>query len=158
MLEDKSPECSEAGYHEGCLCRMFSSLHRAMLELCQSDHRVFYPSGWVASSRKSPGGSKLLPFTDDGGHCAHWDLQYYSLSQRCASIQSCLGGLQTIALTCVLTCTVNYGTFYRKVCSFPNHDKSTEFITVESGCRNFRRMISGNKIHLNSLLRVCEYM
>ena len=28
-----------------------------------------------ASSRKSPGGSELLPFTDDGGHCAHWDLQ-----------------------------------------------------------------------------------
>ena len=28
-----------------------------------------------ASSRKSPGGSELFPFMDDGGHCAHWDLQ-----------------------------------------------------------------------------------
>ena len=28
-----------------------------------------------ASSRKSPGGSELLPFTDDGGHFAQWDLQ-----------------------------------------------------------------------------------
>uniref|UniRef100_A0A4W4EAZ1 phosphatidate phosphatase n=1 Tax=Electrophorus electricus TaxID=8005 RepID=A0A4W4EAZ1_ELEEL len=33
--------------------------------------------GWAASSRKSPGGSKLLPFMEDGGHCAHWDLQCY---------------------------------------------------------------------------------
>uniref|UniRef100_A0A8C4T206 Solute carrier family 5 member 5 n=1 Tax=Erpetoichthys calabaricus TaxID=27687 RepID=A0A8C4T206_ERPCA len=30
---------------------------------------------WPASSRKSPGGFEPLPLTDDGGHCAHWDLQ-----------------------------------------------------------------------------------
>jgi len=41
--------------------------------------------GWAASSRKSPGGSKLLQFTDDGGHCA--------------SIKNCLGGLKTIPWT-----------------------------------------------------------
>ncbi|KAK3564319.1 hypothetical protein QTP86_012404 [Hemibagrus guttatus] len=29
----------------------------------------------MACSRKSPGGSKLLPFTDDEGHYADWDLQ-----------------------------------------------------------------------------------
>ena len=26
---------------------------------------------WTARSRKSSGGSKVLPFMDDGGHCAH---------------------------------------------------------------------------------------
>ena len=30
-----------------------------------------------ASSRKSPGGSELLPFMDDGGHCAHWEIFLY---------------------------------------------------------------------------------
>jgi hypothetical protein len=29
---------------------------------------------WAASSRKSLGGSKLLPFKDDGGHCVLGDL------------------------------------------------------------------------------------
>ena len=52
-------------------------------ELGQSDHRVLGhlpdqgPSlpiaqfGWAASSRESFGGSKLLPFKNDGGHC-YW--------------------------------------------------------------------------------------
>ena len=56
-------------------------------ELCQSDHRVLGhlpdqgPSppiaqiGGVASSRKSLGGSKLLPFKNDGGNCVLGDLQ-----------------------------------------------------------------------------------
>ena len=30
--------------------------------------------GWVARSRKILGGSKLLTFTNFGGHCALWDL------------------------------------------------------------------------------------
>ena len=30
---------------------------------------------WPASSTKSPSGSKPLPFMDDGGHWAHWDIQ-----------------------------------------------------------------------------------
>jgi hypothetical protein len=62
-------------------------LHRGTLELCQSDHRVLGhlpdqgPSapiarfGWAASSRKSLGGSKLLSFNCDGGHCVLGDLQ-----------------------------------------------------------------------------------
>ena len=56
-------------------------------ELCQSDHLVLGhlpdqgPSppiaqlGWAASSRKSLGGSKRIPFKNDGGHCILGDLQ-----------------------------------------------------------------------------------
>ena len=124
-----------------------------------SDHRVLGhspdkgPSPPIAqfrrpaSSRKSPGGSKLLPFTDDGSHCAQWDLQssrifFCAFPQICSSRQSCLGGLQAIPLTsclvCALTCTVNCGTLYRQVCAFPNHVQSTEFTTggLQLCCRN----------------------
>ena len=31
--------------------------------------------GWAAGSRKSLGGSKLLPFKNDGGHCVLVNLQ-----------------------------------------------------------------------------------
>ena len=56
-------------------------------ELCQSDHLVLghLPDqgssppdsyvGRVASSRKSPGGFKLLPFKIDVGYCVLQDLQ-----------------------------------------------------------------------------------
>ena len=91
-------------------------LHRGTLELCQSDHRVLGhlpgqgPSppiaqfGRVASSRKSLGGSKLLPFKNDGGRCVLGDLQclqtfFAALPQICASTHSCLGALRTICLT-----------------------------------------------------------
>ena len=72
---------------DGCPFGRFSHLHRGTLEPCQSDHRVLGhlpdqgPSppiaqfGWAASSRKSLGGSKLLPFKNDGGHCVLGDLQ-----------------------------------------------------------------------------------
>ena len=84
-------------------------------EPCQSDHRVLghlpdqgpspliAQSGWAASSRKSIGGYKLLPFKNDGGHCVHGDLQRCkkvdTLPQICALKQSCLGDLRTIPLT-----------------------------------------------------------
>jgi hypothetical protein len=55
-------------------------------ELCQSDRVLGHlpdqdPSpliaqiGWVASSRKSLGCSKLIPFKNDGGHCVLGNLQ-----------------------------------------------------------------------------------
>lgn len=75
---------------KGCPFRRLSSLHRAMVDICQSDHWVFwstpYPDtqvGWMASSR-------CLPFIHEGGHCAYWDLKYcfYTLHHICASIQS----------------------------------------------------------------------
>ena len=72
---------------DGCPSGRFSHLHRGTLELCQSDHQVLGhlpdqgPSppiaqfGWADSSRKSLGGSKLLPFKNDGGHYVLGDLQ-----------------------------------------------------------------------------------
>ena len=38
-------------------------------------HTVIAQFGWAASSRKSLGGSELLPFKNDGGHCVLGDLQ-----------------------------------------------------------------------------------
>jgi hypothetical protein len=60
----------------------FSHLHRGTLELCQIDHRVLGhlpdqgPCPLIAqfvqaaSSKKILGGSKLIPFKNDGGHCS----------------------------------------------------------------------------------------
>ena len=71
---------------DGCPPGSVSHLHRGTLELCQSDHWVLGhlldlgPSplisqfGQAASSRKSLGGSKLLPFKNDGGHCVLGEL------------------------------------------------------------------------------------
>ncbi len=59
-------------------------------------------------------------------------------------------------LDCALTCIVNCGTLYRQVCAFPNHVQSTEFTTggLQSSYRNVSRMISGNRMHLSSILSV----
>lgn len=65
----------------------FSFLHKAILELCQSHH--WDPTGsWSLLRLSTPNQSDrpgsqlweeflvlLFPFTDDGGHCTHWDLQ-----------------------------------------------------------------------------------
>ena len=86
------------------------------MELCQSDHRdlrhlpdqgsspPIAQFGWAASSRKSLGGSKLLPFKNDGGYCGPVDLQrcrhvFSTLPQISASTQSCLGALWAIIST-----------------------------------------------------------
>ena len=78
-------ECCRDGSPSG----RFSHLHRETLERCQSDHWVLGhlpdqgPSppnaqfGRAASSRKSLGGSKLLPIENGGGHCVLGNLQYY---------------------------------------------------------------------------------
>lgn len=74
----------------------------------------FFVPGQQASSRKSPRGSKLLPFMGDGGHCAHLELQYCRnvcvLFPRSVP-QSCVRGLQIVPGLhgLVYTCTVNYG-------------------------------------------------
>ena len=56
--------------------------------------------GRAASSRKSLGGSKLLTFKNDGGHCVLGDLQYCRIVlvafPRSVPTQSCLGALRTI--------------------------------------------------------------
>ncbi|TQW86568.1 hypothetical protein D1N63_19805, partial [Clostridioides difficile] len=67
--------CCRDGYPSGS----FSHLHRGTLELCQSDQGLSPPIaqfGRAASSRKSLGGSKLLPFKNDGGTCVLGDIQY----------------------------------------------------------------------------------
>ena len=81
------------------------------MDLCQCDHRVLGPLpvspiaqfGRAASSRKSLGGSKLLPF-NNVGHGVLGDLQmlqmfFGTLTQICASKQSCLGALRTVPST-----------------------------------------------------------
>jgi len=105
------------------------------------------------SSRKSTGGSTLLPFTDDGGHCAHWDLQWCrnvsvpfsrSVPQYnpvWAVYRQCLG---PHGLVCALTCTVNCGTLYRWVCVFQiMSNQLPQFTTggLQSSCRNTSRMM-----------------
>ena len=93
----------------------------------------------VASSWKSLGGSKLLPFKNAGGHCVLVDLQWcrnvlvpFPRSvPRLNPVVSPLYGqfLQPHGLVFALTCTVNCLTLYRQVCAFPIHVQSIEFTT-----------------------------
>lgn len=55
---------------------------------------------------------------------------------------------------CALTCTVDYEALCWQLCAFPNHVQSAEFTTGGHGssCRNIWQMISGNKMHLTSIL------
>uniref|UniRef100_UPI00358F3A5E solute carrier family 45 member 4-like isoform X2 n=1 Tax=Myxine glutinosa TaxID=7769 RepID=UPI00358F3A5E len=80
-----------SGVQMGCwglvFCSSTTSVLSGSLELSQSDHRVLGhlsyqgsspPTAQIcraASSRKSPGCSKLLPFKNYGGHCALGNLQ-----------------------------------------------------------------------------------
>ena len=151
---------------------MFSHLHRGTLELCQSNHGALghlpdqSPSPpiakfcRVASSRESLGGSKHLPFKNDGGHCVLGDLQCCrivlvpfprSVPRHNPVLALYRQFLRPHGLVFALTCTVNCGTLYRQVCVFPNHVQSTEFNTggLQSSCRNISRMINGNRTHLS---------
>ena len=144
-------------------------------ELCQSDQRVLGhlpdqgPSPLIAqfgpaasASRKSLGGSKLLPFKNDGGHCVLGDFQCcinvllpFSRSVPWHNPVSELYGqfLQHHGLVFALTCTVNYWTLYSQVCTFPNHVQSIEFTTggLQSSWRNISRMINGNRMNLSAI-------
>ena len=55
-----------------------------------------------------------------------------------------------------LTCTVNSGTSYRKVCFFRNHIQSFELATdrLQSSCGDISRMIKRNGTHLSSIWSV----
>jgi hypothetical protein len=139
-----------------------------------SDHRVLghHPDkstsppiaqfGRTATSRKSLGGYKLLPFKKDGRHCVLGDLQCCryvlvpcprSVPQHTPVSEICTQYLQPHGLVFTLTCTVNCGTLYRQVCGFPKHVKSIEFTTgeLQSSYRNISRMINGNRMHLSSI-------
>ena len=158
---------------DGCPSGRFFHLHRGTLELCQSDYQVLChlpdqcPSspiaqfGWVASSRKSLGGSKHIPLKNDGDHCVLGDLQIcrhflVALPRFVLQHKYVSELLRPHGLDFALTCTVNCGTLYRQVCAFPNHVQSIEFTTVglQSSCRNSSRMINANRLHLSSISRV----
>jgi hypothetical protein len=57
--------------------------------------------------------------------------------------------LRPHGLVVSLTCTVNCGTLYRLVWSFPNHVQSIEFTTggPQSRCRNISMMMNRNRMH-----------
>jgi hypothetical protein len=94
----------------------------------------------------SVGGSKLIPFKKDGGHCVLGNLQYcrhclvpFPRSVPRHNPVSELYGqfLQPYGLVFALKCTVNYGTIYRQVCALPHHVQSIEFTTggLQSSCK-----------------------
>ena len=115
----------------------FSHLHRGTLELCHSDHRVLghlpvqgpYPliSPPIASSCKSLGSAKLLPFKNDEGHfvlgglqcCRQFLVPFPRYMPRHNPVSELYGQfLRPHGLVFALTCTVNCGTLYRHYCGF----------------------------------------
>ena len=125
-------ECCGDGFPSG----RFFHLHRGTPELCQSDDRVLghLPDqgpppliaqfGQAARSRKSLGGSKLLTFKNDGGHCVLVDLQCFrnvlvpfprSVRRHNAVSELYRQFLRSHGLVVALTCTVNCGTLYKQV-------------------------------------------
>jgi hypothetical protein len=131
---------------DGCPSGSVFHLHRETLELCQGLSPPIAQLGWTASSKKSLGGSKLLPFKNDG-HCVLEDLQCCrnvlvpfprSVSWHNPVSELYEQFLRPLGLAFALTCTVNCGTLYRQVCAFPNHVQSIECSTsgLQSGSRN----------------------
>ena len=109
--------------------------------------------GREASSRKSLGGSKLLPFKNDGGHCVLGDLQcclnillpfLSSVPRHNPVLELYRQFLRPHGLVFVLTCTVNCGTLNRQVWAFPNHVHSIEITTggLQSSCWTISRIIN----------------
>jgi hypothetical protein len=97
--------------------------------------RPFSPncSIWPGSSRKSLGGSNILPFKNDGGHFVLGDLQWcrnvmvsFPRSVPRHNPVSELYGqfFRSHGMVFALTCTVNCGTLYRQVFPIPNHVQS----------------------------------
>ena len=130
---------------DGCSSGRFSHLHRGSWSsvrvtigfLVTSLTKALLPLLLSLARRPalgSPGGSKPLPFKNDGTYCVLGDLQYWrnvlvSLPQTCASTQSCLGALRTIpstswlALYSAIHCQL-WDLKLKGVCAFPNHVKS----------------------------------
>ena len=86
--------------------------------------------GRAASSGKSLGGSKLLPFKHDGGHCVLENLQCCrnvlvpfprSVPQDNPVSDFYGQSIRPSGLGFALPSTVNCEIFYRQVCAFPNH-------------------------------------
>lgn len=133
----------------------FPSGHSILHWLSTAEMVVLLEQGWATPG---PSGSRLLLVMDDGGYCAHWGLQFFknvSVSQYNHISEVYRQFLGFHQLVCALTCNVNYCTWYRLVCGFPNHAQSTEFTTgiLESSGKNMWHWISGNRKHLSSILR-----
>ena len=117
--------------------------------------------GRTASSRKSLGISIFFPFPNDEAHCA---LGNFQRSRNCfipfprstpphTSISEFYGQfLGPYGSVSALTCTVNCGTSYRKVCFFLNHVRSIELTPggLQSSCRDISRTIKGDWMHQSS--------
>ena len=106
--------------------------------------------GRAASSRKTLGGSKLLPFKNDGGHyvlgdlqcCRHVFVSFPRSVPRHNPVSELYRQLpRAHGLGFALTCTVKCGSVYRQVCASANHVHSLEFTTggLQSSCRNISR-------------------
>ena len=150
-------ECCREGCHSGRFCH----LHRGTLEHCQSDQRVLghladqgtspliAQFGWAASSRKSLGASKLLPFKNDEVRCI------------CGDVQCCRNVLLPFPrsvpwhnplLWYALLTVVLY--LYRWVCAFQIMSNQLNLPQVDSNqiVETSQRMINGNRMHLSSIL------
>ena len=125
----------------------------------------------VANSRKSLGGSKLLPFKNDVGHCVVVNLQCcrhflvpFPRSVPWHNPVSELYGqfLWQPGLVFAQTCTVNRGTLYSQVCAFLNHVQSIEFTTgrLQSSCRNLndKRKQDAQELNFESHSKGSEYL
>ena len=147
---------------DGCPSRRFSPLNGEALKLCQRKHQNrghLSDQGTSArmlssaSSRKSLGGYKLLPFKNDGGHCVLGDLQFcrHFLVPFPISVltQSCLWALRTIPSTSWLGfCSDMHCQLWNLI--------SIEFTTggLQSSCRNISMMINGKKQDASELIYV----
>ena len=147
---------------DSCPSGRFSHLHRGTLELCQSDHRArdreTHEAGQPALGRvlvvpnffhlKMVATVFLETFNSA-------EMFWYPSPDLCLdtilSRSSTDNSFNPMPCFFSLTCTVNCGTLYRQVCTFPNHVQSIEFTTsgFKSRCRNISRMINGSRMHLS---------
>ena len=156
---------------DGCPSGRFSHLHIRTLEYCQSDHWVLGhlpdqgPSppiaqfGRAAISRKSLGGSKLLPFKNAGGHCVLGDLQccrhflvpfprsvprHHPVSELYRQFLRPHGLVFCSDMHCQL-----WDLLYRQVCVCLLCPIKLIYLRWSPSCRNISRMINGNRMHLS---------
>jgi hypothetical protein len=114
--------------------------------------------GQVANSRKSLGGSKLLPFKNDGGHCVLGDLpccrNVLVPFPRSVPLHNPVSELYRQffwphGLVFALTCTVNWQVRLSKSCPI-----NGIYYRWTPSCINISRMINGNRMHLSSISSV----
>ena len=117
---------------------LWSSVRVTIGFLVTSLTKALLPQLLSLAGRPGLGGSKLLPFKTDRGHCVLGDLQCCrnvllpfprSVPRHNPVSELYRQFPRPHGLVFALTCTVNCGTLYRQVCAFPNHVQSIEFTT-----------------------------